>query len=98
MGEGGEGRRAVERHAIKDPKMRGMLKRAFVVCHPESEPQKKTALDTVSYGGSPASGAHEQSPSARRTHDTIPSITTCTDQNTGTGYVTGEARTGPTQD
>ena len=37
---------AVERHATKDPGMRGILKRASVVCHPESEPQKKIALDT----------------------------------------------------
>ena len=85
---------AVERHATKDPGMRGILMRANVVCHPESEPQKKIALDTeqdltphpsVSYGGSSASGAQ-------------PSITTSTDQNTRTGDVTREARTGPTQD
>ena len=31
---------AVERHATKDPGMRGILKRASVVCHPESEPLK----------------------------------------------------------
>ena len=37
---------AVERHVTKDPGMRGILKRASVVCHPESEPQKKIALDT----------------------------------------------------
>ena len=36
---------AVERHA-KDPDMRGILKRASVVCRPESGPQKKIALDT----------------------------------------------------
>ena len=36
---------AVERHATKDPEMRGILKRATVVCHPESD-QKKVALDT----------------------------------------------------
>ena len=85
---------AVERHATKDPGMRGILMRANVVCHPESEPQKKIALDTeqdstrhlsVSYGGSSASGAQ-------------PSITTSTDQNTRTGDVTREARTGPAQD
>ena len=80
---------AVERHATKDPGMRGILKRASVVCDPESEPQKKNALDTeqdstphpsVSNGGSSASG-------------TRPCNTTSTDQNTGTGDV----RTGPTQ-
>ena len=38
---------AVERHATKDPRMRGMLKRASVVCHPESELEKKIALDTA---------------------------------------------------
>ena len=57
---------AVERHATKDPGVRGILKRASVVCHPESEAQKKIALDTeqdsiprpsVSHGGSSASGA-----------------------------------------
>ena len=51
---------AVERHATKDPGVKGILKRASVVCHPESEPQKKIAIDTeqnptphpsVSHGG-----------------------------------------------
>ena len=51
---------AVERDLTKNPRMRGILKRACVVWHPESEPQKKIALDTeqdstphpsVSYGG-----------------------------------------------
>ena len=60
---------AVGRHATKDPGMRGILKRASVVCHSESEPQKKIALDTeqtspprtsVTHGGSSSSGAHEQ--------------------------------------
>ena len=32
---------AVERHATEDPGVRGILKRASVVCHPESESQKK---------------------------------------------------------
>ena len=54
---------AVERHATKDPGVRGILKRASVVCHPESESQKKIARDTeqdprphpsVSHGGSSA--------------------------------------------
>ena len=54
---------AIERHATKDLGVSGVLKRAGVVCHPESEPQKKIALDTeqdwtpypsVSYGGSSA--------------------------------------------
>ena len=74
--------------------MRGTLKRASVVRHPQSEPQKKIALDreqdltphpSVSHGGSSASGAQ-------------PSITTSTDQNTGTSDVTSEVRTGPTKD
>ena len=52
---------AVERHATKDPGVRGTLKRASAACHPESESQKKISLDTeqestpcssVSYGGS----------------------------------------------
>ena len=56
---------AVERHATKDPGVRGILKRASVVCHPESESQKKIAMDSeqdpiphpsVSHGGSSASG------------------------------------------
>ena len=85
---------AVDRHATKDPGVRSTLKRASVVCHPESEPQKKIALDTeqdltphpsVSYGGSSASGAQ-------------PSVTTSTDQNTGMSDVTREVRTGPAQD
>ena len=50
---------AVERHAAKDPGVRGILKRASAACHPESESHKKIALDTeqdstprpsVSYG------------------------------------------------
>ena len=80
---------AVERHATKDAGMRGILKRTSVVCHPESEPRKKAALDTeqdstphpsVSYGGSPASGAQ-------------PSATTSTDQNTCTSDERSEDRT-----
>ena len=56
---------AVERHAAKDPGVRCVLKRASATCHPESESQKKIALDTeqestarpaVSHGGSSASG------------------------------------------
>ena len=35
---------AVERHATKDPGVRGTLKRASVVCLPESGSQKKIAL------------------------------------------------------
>ena len=54
---------AVEGHAVKDLGVRGTLKRA--TCRPESESQKKIALDTeqestprssVSYGGSSESG------------------------------------------
>ena len=63
--------RAVERHATKDPGMRSILKRDSVVCHPESELQRKIALDT------------EQ--------DSTP-------QNTSTGDVRREVRTGLTQD
>ena len=37
---------AVERHAAKDPGVRGILKRASAACHPEPESQKKIALDT----------------------------------------------------
>ena len=80
----------VERHATRDPGMRGILKRASVVCHPESETQKKIALDTAEF-------ATTLSPTARRTLDTIPSDTTSTVQNTGTGEVTRERRTGLTQ-
>ena len=36
---------AVERHAAKDPGVRGILKRASATCHPESESHKKIALD-----------------------------------------------------
>ena len=55
---------AVERHATTNPGVRGMLKRASVIRHPESGSSKKIALDTeqestprpsVSYGGSSAS-------------------------------------------
>ena len=35
---------AVERHAAKDPGVRGILKMASATCHPESESQKKSAL------------------------------------------------------
>ena len=63
--------------------MRGILKRSSVACHPESESQKRVALDTeqdptpqprVSYGGSSASGVR-------------PSATTIADQGTGTSDV-----------
>ena len=37
---------AVERHATKDPGVRCTLKSASVVCHPESESQKKIAMYT----------------------------------------------------
>ena len=82
---------AVERHATKDPGVRGILKWASVVCHPESESQKKIAMDTeqdptphplVSHGGSSASG-------------TRPSITTSADLNTD---MTREVRVGPAPD
>ena len=71
---------AVERHAAKDPGVRCALKRASATCHPESESQKKIALDTgqestprpsVSNGGSSASG-------------TRPSAATKTAQDTDT--------------
>ena len=75
---------AVERHAAEDPGVRGILKRASVVCHPESESQKKIALDTehestprpsVSYGESSES-------------DTRPSTATRTAQDADTSDVT----------
>ena len=78
----------MERHAAKDPGVRGILKRARATCHPESESQKKNALDTeqdstprssVSHGGSSAPG-------------TRPSTITGTAQDTGTTNVTGEMR------
>ena len=85
---------AVEGHATKDPGVREILKGASVVCHSESGPQKKIPLDTeqyltphpsVCYEGSSASGPQ-------------PSVTTRSDQNTGTSDVTREVRTRPTQD
>ena len=75
---------AVERHAAKDPGVRGILKKASATCHPESESHKKIALDTeqastprpsVSHGGSSASG-------------TRPSTATRTAQDTDTSDVT----------
>ena len=75
---------AVERHAAKDPGVRDALKRASAACHPESESQKKIALDTeqdstprpsVSDGGSSASG-------------TRPSTATRTAQDADTSDVT----------
>ena len=66
--------------------MRGILKRASVVFHPVSEPQKKIALDK------------EQDLTPHASVSNGPSVTTSTDQNTGTGDVTREVRTGPTQD
>ena len=85
---------AVERHATKDRGVRGILKRASVVWHPEPELRRKLLWDpekdltphpSVSHGGSPASGAQ-------------PSVTTSTDQNTSTSDVMREVRTGLTQD
>ena len=37
---------AVERLATKDPGVGGILKRSSVACHPESDSQKRVALDT----------------------------------------------------
>ena len=70
--------------------MRGILKRASVVCFPESEPQERIALDTEQglpphtrlLRGSPGSGGRS-------------SITTSTDLNTD---VTRKVRAGPAQD
>ena len=36
----------VERRAAKDPGVGGILKRTSATCHPESESQKKIAVDT----------------------------------------------------
>ena len=44
---------AVERHAAKDPGVRGILKRTSATCHPESESQKKVALDTAGIDTTP---------------------------------------------
>ena len=65
---------AVQRHAAKDPGVRGILKRAGATCHPESESQKKIALDTEQESSS-ASG-------------TRPSTATRTAQDTDTSDVT----------
>ena len=65
---------AVERHATKVPGTRGILKRAGVVCHPESGARKKIALDTehdwpprtpVSHGGQSGSGARPSDTASR---------------------------------
>ena len=37
---------AVERHAAKDPGVKGILKKASATCRPEPESKKKIALDT----------------------------------------------------
>ena len=84
---------AVERDATRDPGVRSILKRASAVSHPESEPQKKVALDTeqeptprpsVSHGGSSASGTR---------HNT----TMRTDQSSHTSDATRETRGEPAQ-
>ena len=61
---------AVERHATKDPGVRGILKWSSVVCHALDTEQDPTPF-CLSYGGSSASG-------------TRPSITTRTAQDTDT--------------
>ena len=71
-----------------------MLNRAGVVCHPESEPQKKIALDTEQDAPLHSSVSHGASPGS----STRPSDTASTGPNTGTGDVTREERTAPTQD
>ena len=82
---------AVERHPTRDPGVRSSLKRASAVSHPESEPQKKVALDTeqeptprpsVSHGGPSASGTRYNT-------------TTRTDQSTHTNDATRETRGEP---
>ena len=68
----------VERHAAKDPGVRGILKRTSATCHPESASQKKIALDkeqestprpSVSHGGPSASGTR-RSTATRTAQDT----------------------------
>ena len=81
---------AVGRHAVKDPGVRGILKRAIAVCHlrvriPKENCTGHRARPSVSYGGSSASGAR-------------PSTTTSTDQDTGTSNVTRETRPELAQD
>ena len=85
---------AVERHATKDPAVREILKGASVVCHSESGPPKKIPLDTEQYLTPHPSVSNEGSSAT----GPQPSVTTCTDQNTGTSDVTREVRTGPILD
>ena len=81
---------AVERHATKDPGVRSILKRASVVCHPESGSQKKIATDAEqdpTLHPSVSHGCHQRQ--AR------PSITTSADLNTD---MTRVVRSGPAPD
>ena len=79
---------AVERHATKDPGVRGILKRSIFACHPDSESKKRVALDAeqdptsqprVSCGRSSASGVR-------------PSAITIADQGTSTSDVARAGR------
>ena len=85
---------AVERYAAKDSGVGGMLERATVVCHPESEPQKKIALDTKQDSTPHPSRTEDHQ---RQVHEPAP--TTSTDQDAITSDVTRkENRTRPTRD
>ena len=71
--------------------MRGILKRASVVCHPESESQKKIAMD-AEQDPTPILQSHTGGSSASGTR---PSITTSADLNTD---MTRVVRSGPAPD
>ena len=68
--------RAVQRRATKDPGTRGMLKRASVVCHLESEPQKKIELDTEQDSPPRPSVSYGSSGSGARPHERAVAVTT----------------------
>ena len=71
--------------------VRGILKRASAVSHPESEPQKKVALDTEQEPTPRPSVSHGGSSGTR--HNT----TMSTDQSTHTSDATRETRGEPAQ-
>ena len=60
---------AVDKHAAKDLGVRGILKRTSVTCHPESESQKKIALDTEQESTPPRSRMEDD---PHQAHDPAP--------------------------
>ena len=84
---------AVERYATKDKRMRGTLKRASVVCYPESEPQKRIALDTEQ-DSTPRLQSHTEDPQHQARNPASPQALTWSGPAPDVTRASGEDRAG----